>query len=474
MRKGIINSKSFFNAEAGLRIDPDIYLSEGSVIRNELKNLPYQRSTVGENAADVFCGNIFSRFFVSKPDHGMPYLSASDTMLADLDTGRYLSKKQASSLSYLMLKKDWILVTCSGTLGNLTYTNRNFENHIATHDLIRIIPNSNKVNRGTLYAFLSSKFGYYQITQSQFGGVVKHINAEQTKGIVVPVFPDIFQQEVDKLIQESAVLREQATILVKDAKALLKLEAGLPDLTVEDYNYFIPRYEGRAVSTFSRNIKELGTISFNAFNYSERVRINILERLKSIKNISFYDALDENKLRSPSGVAVTELKEGHGIMLINQSDIFNRIVKGKWVPKKQKYTKDLLEEGEILIAKIGTLGENETFCRCIYVGEELKGQLISSAFYRFKPSNKIPSGYLYAWLSSDYGFRLIRSSQYGTKQCYPNPSILYNYPVPIIDDDKMKEVDRMIKDAHHLMHLANDNERKAIAMVEAEIEKWNQ
>ena len=124
MRIGVINSKAFF--DAGWRIDPDVHLSEGSIIRNELKHLPYQLSTVGENAINVFYGNIFSRIFVRKPEHGMPYLAASDTVLANLDTGRYLSKKQAAELNYLILKKDWILVTCSGTLGNVTYTNKNF------------------------------------------------------------------------------------------------------------------------------------------------------------------------------------------------------------------------------------------------------------------------------------------------------------------------------------------------------------
>lgn len=87
-----------------------------------------------------------------------------------------------------MLQKDWILITCSGTLGNVTYTNKTFEGHIATHDLIRVVPNDSKVNKGTLYAFLSSRYGYNQITQSQFGGVVKHINREQTCDIIVPVF----------------------------------------------------------------------------------------------------------------------------------------------------------------------------------------------------------------------------------------------------------------------------------------------
>lgn len=44
----------------GFRIDPDIHLSEGVKVRREIKALPYELSTVGENAEKVFLGNIFS------------------------------------------------------------------------------------------------------------------------------------------------------------------------------------------------------------------------------------------------------------------------------------------------------------------------------------------------------------------------------------------------------------------------------
>lgn len=37
----------------------------------------------------------------------------------------------------------------------------------------------------------------------------------------------------------------------------------------------------------------------------------------------------------------------------------------------------------------------------------------------------------------------------------------------------MNKIDRMVRNAHTKRHLANEKELKAIAMVEAEIEKWN-
>ena len=219
MKTGVIKINEAFHS--GYRIDPSLHLSDGAKVRSELAHLPYALTTVSGCSSSIFLGNIFSRCFVEKPEYGVTYLAASDTVLSNIETGRYLSKKQAAKLDYLMLDKDWILVTCSGTLGNVTYTNKTFCNKIATHDLIRIIPDDHKYKKGCLYAFLSGKYGYFQITQSQFGGVVKHINDKQAGAILVPAFPDDFQQKVDELIQESARLKEEATNSLNEAKSLI-------------------------------------------------------------------------------------------------------------------------------------------------------------------------------------------------------------------------------------------------------------
>lgn len=48
-------------------------------------------------------------------------------------------------------------------------------------------------------------------------------------------------------------------------------------------------------------------------------------------------------------------------MLINQSDIFDTVIKGKYISKRNVNLSNLVEYGEVLIAGVGTLGENETF-----------------------------------------------------------------------------------------------------------------
>lgn len=154
------------------RFDPSLHLSEGVKVREILDELPYEVKPLSSVTQNIFLGNIFSRIWVKDDVHGVPYLAASDTVLANLDTGQFLAKKQAIDMPHLILKKGWTLITCSGTLGNTSYTNGNYAGRMATHDLIRVVPNEAVLPGGYVYAFLSSKFGYYQITQSQFGGVV--------------------------------------------------------------------------------------------------------------------------------------------------------------------------------------------------------------------------------------------------------------------------------------------------------------
>ncbi len=453
---------------SSLRLDGNFHLSEGLVVRAHIKKSPYGIDSIGDVTSDVYCPGIFKRNYTK---NGIPFLGGSDIQKNYYDCGKYLKVSTTPNHEILRIPNGCTLVTCGGTIGLTVYANKIISKCFASQHVMRVIPS--KVRGGVLYAYLTSKHGHALLTTNTYGSVIPTLNADNIKSLPIPKFPDDFQLVVDKLIQESSLLREESSLILSNARALLKQEAGLRDLTDEDYNYFGPRTYDRKVSCFVRNIKELGNLSFHAFNYSERVQKNIIDKVRKCNHIRLYDALDDKKLWSSSGVEVNEVKEGHGIMLINQSDIFDQIVKGKWVVKKKKYSKDLLQEGEILIAKIGTLGEGESFCRTVYVGEDLKGQLVSSAFYRMKSSESIPAGYLFAWLSSDYGFRLIRASHYGTKQCYPNPSFLYEYPVPIIEKEKMLEIDKMVKEAHSKLHLSNKKELLAIHMIEEEIEKWN-
>ena len=456
--------------QIGCRFDASYHMSEGLIVRRMISQSPYGLLTIKDVSNNVFYGLRARRVYVSKKEHGIPFLSSSDILRADLNKIKLASRKLTLGVEEMTIKEGWTLITRSGTIGNCSFANAKHAQKLASEHVIRLVPN-NILRGGLVYAYLASKYGYSLLTQGTFGGVIQHIEPSFVESLPIPKFSEIFQQGIDELIQESARLRSEAIDELDNAEAELKEKAGLCELSSDFYDYYGHRSNQRKVSCFIRNIKDVGTTTINAFNHSERIR-NTKNNMHCITK-PLRELLQDNNTFSTGSFPRIEVKEGCGIMLINQKDIFDNIIKGKYISKRGVNATSLVEYGEVLIAGVGTLGENETFCRAIFANEDLKGQLISGEFIRMKTNDMVPSGYLYTWLSSDYGFRFLRNIQAGTKLCRPIPKLLLELPVPIIDKEDMLRIDSLVREAHTKRHQANQMELNAIRMVEEEIEKWN-
>lgn len=157
-------------------------------------------------------------------------------------------------------------------------------------------------------------------------------------------------------------------------------------------------------------------------------------------------------------------------------------------PAEGQTLEDLEAQGERAIPrKPANESLVKTFKRChdyIYGNEGMKKtafwellNLIFCKLYdekrRFSDAREGISYRLYTWLNSDYGFRFIRNCQAGTKLCHPIPKMFLEIPVPIISEESMNKIDKAVKDAYTKRYDANNCERKAIRIIEQEIEKWN-
>lgn len=457
MKTSTVNKNDIFGAS--LRFDPSFHLSEGVKVRSQLHKSPYGLSIVGDSASDVFYGNIFSRVFVKKPDHGVPYLAASETVLSDINTGRFLSKKQANQLSYLMLKKDWILVTCSGTLGNVTYTNKTFENHIATHDLIRIIPNDRKVNKGTLYAFLSGKYGYYQITQSQFGGVVKHINESHMRSIIVPNFPTTFQKEVDDLIQQSATLREQAAAKLDEAKRML---ASFVNVSFDKKMF-------KTEKVTSKDILE-------SLQYRLDPPAHINDGVKTMEEVATRFICKKVGVIDAKVYRPGIFKRNYvanGIPYIKGSEIFltNPFRRCEQLSRTRTPFIDemALSEGQILMTCAGSVGD----VKMITKEYEDKKAIGSQDIIRIESNDDLyTSEYLFTYFQMPFVYDYIQSMKYGSVIERIEPFHVESIPVVEPTKEISDSISALIKDYMDCTYRAFCAEEKAITMVEQEIEKW--
>ena len=444
----------------GYRIDPDIHLSEGVQVRRELHALPYELSTVGENSEEVFLGNIFSRIFVKKPDHGMTYLAASDTVLTNLETGRYLSKVQAKKLSHLILKKDWILITCSGTLGNVTYTNRNFENHIATHDLIRIVPNNKKVNKGTLYAFLASKYGYNQITQSQFGGVVKHINEVQTSSIEVPVLPLKLQEQVNELVSLCSDLREKAQDYLTNAKELVS-------------QFINTNYQKEDFKTSRVSSKDVWNSLQHRLDPPAIMNDGVKTMHKVTKRMSHTTVGDIQGTVYRPGIFKRNYV-ANGIPYIKGSEIFltNPFRRCEHLSRTRTPFIDQMsmKEGQILITCAGSVGD----IKLITKEYEDKNSIGSQDIIRLESNDPLyTKEYMFIYLQQPFVYDYIQSMKYGSVIERIEPFHVESIPVVEPTKELSEQVTEIVQKYMDCSYRAFNAEEQAIQMVEKEIEKWN-
>lgn len=468
----VLRAKSKWFQESDLRLDAEFHLSEGPVSKRLIDKSPFELKPLHRVTERIFLGKIFRRTFVAKSEQGIPYITASDMVTFEASSGKFLSKKFTSQQSELLLEPGWILVSCSGTLGNTVFTGEGFRGKIGTHDLIRIVPKATEMAPGFLYAFLASKYGYSLLVQPSYGGVVKHIEPHHIKNLLIPNFPKAVQKKIHELVMTATDYRHAANEMIEDSKRKLLHAAQLKPLSLDDFEYFGSHSNERKLSVFTISSKSLSSISLNAFNHSERIKRLVRKIKKSCETISLSDAITEDGFFNTGSFPRLEVNSPRSIKLINQGDIFNVKIKGKLIARKSVKTNNLVKYGEVLIAGVGTLGENETFCKVVFANEELEGQLVSGEFIRMNSRPEIPSGYLFAWLSSDYGFRLIRSTHSGTKLCRPIHTLLYDIPVPVVDRRKMKEIHNLVISAQSKKHQALLIENQAISIVEKEIRSW--
>jgi restriction endonuclease S subunit len=467
-------AKAAWFTETGVRLDASYHLSEGRQAEYKIKQSPNGWKELGDVTKRIFNGGRPKRYYVDDVERGIPFMGNADMLKADFTSLKLISKTKTANLSDLWFEKGWTLLsrsgTYGGTLGKAVYATNDFVGKTGSEHIMRVVPDEDKIPGGYLYAFLASKYGYGLLTQNTYGSAIQHIEQHHVLDLPVPLLPESEVKQVHEWIEQSAGFREEATCLMRKAGEELMLACGLSELTANEYEYFGFHPASRPVSTFIS--RKVDATTLTAFNYSKRISQLRARVIENVNTLPLADCLEGNRFFSTGSFKRLELDSPTSIELINQSDIFDIRIKGKRLARKYAGTQRLVDYGEVLIAGVGTLGENEIFCRALFAGEELRGKLISGEFIRMNTNGTIPPGYLYAWLASEYGFRLIRATQAGTKLCRPIPKLLADVPVPVLSTEKMDEIHQLIVTAHAKRHEALQLENQAIQHIEAAISSW--
>ena len=161
--------------------------------RDALKQLKVRkdalRTLTAGHAGGIYNGPMFKRNYVDYPEHGVPFISSGSMLLADLSTLPLLRKKDAESsrLSYLRLRPGMMLISCSGTIGRMTYVRPDMDSIWSSQDVLKVVPNPSLIPPGYLYAYLSSRFGVPLVVSGTYGAIIQHIEPHHLTEIDIEV-----------------------------------------------------------------------------------------------------------------------------------------------------------------------------------------------------------------------------------------------------------------------------------------------
>jgi len=187
-----VNNFGFETRLDGSFHDPIINKIYENFKKSKIKTIKIGDNKISEK---IFMPGRFSRVFV-KEKFGIPFLTGKNILQSDSIERRYLIKNKKSE--EYKIKKGWILLTRSGTIGRATLVTKEWNEWTATEDVIRIIPNNKNVDSGYFLTFINSLYGQLQINKYVHGSVIDHITEPQVGEIIMP-YPKLkVQKEIGK------------------------------------------------------------------------------------------------------------------------------------------------------------------------------------------------------------------------------------------------------------------------------------
>ncbi|MCA0028280.1 MULTISPECIES: hypothetical protein [unclassified Mesorhizobium] len=205
----------------GGRFEASAYDAEARSARRLVESFPGGFRNLIADGLVSWCSETFrmKRVYVSE-QNGIPLFSSSDILNIENTPSAYISRKTIRDFGPITIKKFDVMLSRSGTIGNVGFAGARFEGHCLTEDALRLRCNSPS-DAGFVAAFLRSKYGRLQVTRSTYGSVVQHIEPEHLAGILVPKFHAIEQAEIGRKFLDALEARDEALNRLDNARAIL-------------------------------------------------------------------------------------------------------------------------------------------------------------------------------------------------------------------------------------------------------------
>jgi len=427
-----------------IRLDSSHFVDDSNIVLNA--NIKF--TTLSTFIDDVEEPKLFTRIYCDK-QFGVPYISSSE--MSEIEppvNSRFISKTLTGNIKQYIIKRGQVLVSAAGTVGSIVLATKELNGVAGTSDILRI--NVDEVtNLGFVFTYLTSSFGANELANLAYGAIIKRVRGFQLAQLKTPIIDNKSKLKMNKLVLAALENRDEANKLLKQARSLVIKSNNLTPLSETEIDTIATNKDTQIRLI---NIEEFTTdfrLDSHFYNPIARAAIkNIQEKANhflTLKEVTNDIVIGKRFKRN-------YVESDHGTPFIGSKNILQiRPTELKYLSNSEiGFMNDLmLNKNMILIACSGSLGG--TFGKTSFVYNNFENYAASQHILRvIANEDLIDSGYLYAFLSSEYGYECITRYRWGALIDEIDDEDMSKLLIPLPSDKLQKQIGDLVRQAYTL------------------------
>lgn len=450
--------------ERGKRLEASVFDVEAKQARQIIHCGKYKLAPLGGvgGLTTSFTGARFKRIWVNNSEY--PIFQPSTIMDIKPTPDGYISKLTQTNIEALRVKSGQVLMTCSGTIGKVSFVSKTLDNKIFSHDLLRI-DCKNPLDAGYIYTYLKSKIGNKILLTNSYGAVITHIESEHLATVPIPNAPKEIKEKIHNLIVKSYELRDESNEMIDEATRLLIEELQLPPINEFDVELY---KKDASVDTFSVKLSQMASRADASYHVPivDAIVKHLEQHAAEVTTIA--DERISSDVVLPGRFKRVYVEEDYGVKFLGGKEM-NELnpSTGKFLSKKA-HKKQLegalgIKPYSILTPARGSLGEVIMPCKHFW------NWAISDNMMQILSNNAI-CGYLYIFLNSEYGKNLIQRFTYGGVVDAIEPFHIQQVQIPLLRNvDIQNKINSLALEANKKRYEAYQLEQEALRIMDDEV-----
>lgn len=373
---------------------------------------------------------------------------------------KHISRLADCDMNELRLKRNTLLLTRSGTIGNISYVSKTLDGCVFSDDVIRVTFKE-EYDLGYVYTFLKSRVGSLILQTNGYGSVITHVEPGHLAEVLIPNAPLELRKRIHNLIVRSYSLRDESNEAIDEATRLLVEELHLPPIhemgkssaVVNTYSVKLSDMNGRLDASY--HVPIVDTITTHLQQHAEEVT-------------TIGDARISKEVILPGRFKRVYVEEGYGVPFFSGRNITELDPSDKrylsFAQHDRKIKEELtLAENMILVTCSGTIGH------VTLVPKHWEGWAMTRDIIRCISQSDMV-GYVYIWLSTEYANALLQAQAYGSVVPHIEREHILEIPIPLLGNQHLqKKINDLALEANAKRYKAYKLEQEALRIMNEEV-----